>query len=212
MPSRRYSFNNDFWVSEAGDLITSVITKALSSGSPISVFLPGGNTAASLYSSLNLLLANKGPIDFYLTDERLDVNSNKFSNAVFVSESMTDAIHCNGNQLNLFPRELSLYKEEFVESYLPDAPNVVILSLANDGHFASIFEYQETLVKMKKKHFIASCKKYPFDRISITPAYINSAQYTFLLAPGKIKQDIIDREMKVGPLRMIDNYILVTTH
>ena len=211
MLSRYYAFNDNLWAIETGKLIAYAISECLRSSSSTSLFLPAGNTAASLYPRLNILLADKGPINFYLTDERLDATSDKFSNELFVASSMVDAINSGGNMLDVFPKKMSLYDEMAVENFLPSAPNVVVLSLADDGHFASIFEYQEKLSQIKTKHFIASCERYPFDRISISPSYINSAQYTFLLAPGKIKRDLIDSEDKLSPLRMIDNYILVTS-
>jgi 6-phosphogluconolactonase len=150
----------------------------------ISIILTGGKSAKNLYKNFYKYIDKKNKIiNFYLTDERLnsrDLNSlmiqkfflNKFNLLNFKFFKILDN------------KNLSVKKNIMnYSNILPKRPDIIILSVGDDGHIASLFPYSNFLdyaLRVKKIFYKKSPIQY---RITITSKVILSSKKIFVLCP-----------------------------
>jgi 6-phosphogluconolactonase len=160
----------------------------------ISIILTGGKSAKNLYKNFYKYIDKKNKIiNFYLTDERLnsrDLNSlmiqkfflNKFNLLNFKFFKILDN------------KNLSVKKNIMnYSNILPKRPDIIILSVGDDGHIASLFPYSNFLdyaLRVKKIFYKKSPIQY---RITITSKVILSSKKIFVLCPTKKKKNIYNK-------------------
>jgi len=86
-------------------------------------------------------------------------------------------------------------------------PDIVLLTLGDDGHIASIFNYSDVLFDKKSKFFISNKNNESFSRISMTPNFIKKSRKIYLLVYGKKKitlfKSIIKKKYNKYPVNLI---------
>ena len=85
---------------------------------------------------------------------------------------------------------------------LPDSIDLIILSVGEDGHIASLFPNNFSMKNNFKLMQVLNAPKFPKRRISITPEVIINAKKIILMAEGKIKGKILAKA-----LLDVNNYI-----
>ena len=77
----------------------------------------------------------------------------------------------------------------------PDSLDVLLLSMGEDGHIASLFPYSHALLETERKVMPVIGPKTPFQRLTITPPVIKAAKQVYVLAIGDEKKTQIRRSI-----------------
>ena len=158
-----------------------------------SIVLTGGRSARSLYNfwkeqpSESISLSAK----YFTGDERCvsttDEESNyKVMKLLFGKNILLKNLIAMRGKTKDPEREAIRYS-----SLLPDSVDVVLLSVGEDGHIASIFPYSKTFESDMKIHYISDAPKFPSDRLTITPKVLNQAKNIIVFAIGAKKGKIL---------------------
>ena len=70
---------------------------------------------------------------------------------------------------------------------MPDLIDVLLFSVGEDGHIASLFPNKASLQERKRRVIPITGPKPPFKRLTITPQVIAKARSVFMLANGSAK-------------------------
>ena len=71
---------------------------------------------------------------------------------------------------------------------LPESVDLLLLSLGEDGHIASLFPNSPALYETERKVVSAVGPKAPYRRLTITPPVIRAAKQVYVLAIGDEKK------------------------
>jgi len=169
------------------------------------VFITGGNTVKQLYPALNksTFLNGNARINFYLTDERIPSgqsnNLNDRNSEIcnqFLFKNLTNKnihfypIYYEGKDVNDL---INIYQD-----LIPESIDIVILSLGDDGHIASIFEHNlETNANIFQFIMKTESPSHKYQRISITYKLLNKAKYIYIIASGENKKSIF-KQIQAG--------------
>ena len=174
-------YNENSWKQGFVDLFNHIIKNL--KGKSLSVVLTGGKTACSLYKYWSRKFSyHKKKYTFYLSDERLyekykDTNSHNIRNNFINHLNFAKVKYHNINTFPEDPRkECKDYKNKIKNL------DVVLLTLAEDGHIASLFK------KSKKNttngfNFVKIDNRFP-NRISISESMIINAKNIIVLVIG----------------------------
>jgi len=179
---------------------TERLVSGLSPSSNLSVCLTGGRSASVVYKNDAFIdLLNKRFMHVYFGDERCVPADHPSSNyrlarqTIFlegIPESMSvhriDGESCNLNE-----------EAERYASLLPSEFDLIMLSVGEDGHIASLFPGGDLLTETKKKVApVLNASKLPSKRITITPPVIVSAKNVIVMAAGREKGKILAQALK----------------
>lgn len=197
------------------DKIEKQILKILEYKSSCSVMLTGGRSVAALYGQWAKSLVNyEENIFFYFGDERCvhptSDESNFFlaRNSLFVGHNnrLLDRVYrIRGENKNL---EHECFRYSLV---LPDTVDILLLSMGEDGHVASLFPNSPALCETKRSVMPVLAPKAPWRRLTVTPPVILAAKHVFVLAVGpekrlKYEEALLDPEdTRSIPARLVLN-------
>ena len=167
------------WAQETTSSIENIINQLQSKQNSCSLMLTGGNTAKELYDHwYKVKFLEQKKIDYYFGDERCVTLDHADSNLRMVK----DELFQNG-----VPQESQLYSMS-KEQILPETIDILLLSVGEDGHIASLFPNSETLNETKLSVVtINNAPKPPPKRITITPRVIKSAKNIIVMGVGREK-------------------------
>ncbi len=159
--------------------------------------LTGGRTAQSIYHYWsNQQDFPHDKIIYFLGDERCVALDNPESNFGMVCRSLFP----NGtpDYVAIYPMMHSGSVDRCVlarqyEECLPSSIDVLMLSLGEDGHVASIFPGNPVSTEMNRLVIPVIGPKPPSERLTITPKVITTAETIFLLATGTEKGRVLSR-------------------
>jgi len=193
------SFQKERWASEASALILSAIRSHLRGGSECKIALTGGVSAKKVYLEIanNFNINSLSNIKYYQTDERFvpfnhpDNNSKLILDSLFKnanSETRKKFYRINTNNLSYTDAARGY------DDIYPDALDILILTIGDDGHIASIFP-DSIMGHSNDKVMTTSSKSEnnSHKRISITPFTIFNSKHIFVLAPTNLKKNILFR-------------------
>ena len=155
--------------------------------------LTGGRSAGLLYSQWSM---NTSAIkclrcmNLFIGDERCVSTKNHDSNYRMIRETLFrgQRIHSyNLHRLDAGAADLDLSARSY-ESILPESIDIMILSIGEDGHIASLFPDSPALLVTNRKVVPVVGPKAPFRRLTITPPVIQSAKQVYVLAIGEEKR------------------------
>lgn len=163
------------------------------------LMLTGGRSAKKLYEHWS-----KGDrfsdhrIDCYFGDERcvpLDDAENNYGmvmNTLFAKGVPAGlcVYRMRGEQANI-ESEISRYC-----SALPSSLDVILLSVGEDGHIASIFPNSEVVHEQSALVSHVRAPKIPQDRLTVTPKVLKSAKKIIVLVCGAVKGKVVARALK----------------
>ncbi len=165
----------------------------VASKSGATLMLTSGRSAAELYRNLRLSTLHNAR--FFMGDERCVPGHSAHSNAWLVQMSLF-----NGESVgNWFPiKGDSVCHVEEAARYgalLPEEIDLLLLSVGEDGHIASLFPDSAALESRQKVVFVADAPKLPAQRITITPKVICAAREVVVMAAGQAKGEVLARAL-----------------
>jgi len=185
---------------DLSNTICKDLNRLILSKKKINVMLTGGNTVLKLYFYLNKKIKkiNLTNINFWLTDERTDYivknNSNYLSIKNILFKKMNKKKY---NFPNIISYSSNLKKSiEEYECFFPKRIDLMIITLGEDGHIASLFPAVKE--KSISKNFI---KVYVRDnknrnRISIKRKIFKQTDKIFALCFGRKKKNMYNKLIK----------------
>ena len=186
------------WLVIAANEILLELQCPLNTCRSTSIMLTGGRAAKKLY---NRLSSEKFFLDytvgFYFGDERcvppedLESNYGMVMNTLFSSGVPENCnVHRMAGEAVDVEREALRY-----ESLLPKTLNIIILSVGEDGHIASIFPGSHVITEETASISHITAPKAPVNRITITPKILKSANKIIVLACGAVKGKVVARAL-----------------
>lgn len=194
------------WAGAASALILSEIRNLSLRGQHSSVMLTGGRSARALYAAWagSTAFHSTGNVDYYLGDERCVLADHSESNSGMVMRDLFGRGVPPG--CRFFPMAADGDRESQSRDYekiLPERLDVLLLSVGEDGHVASLFPGDEALSEESRRVVPVSGPKVPHDRLTITPNVIRNARSVFLLAQGPQKAKLLERVLAGGEARSL---------
>ena len=189
------------WSSHASTLILAEIRNLSLPGQRPSVMLTGGRSARALYAtwSESPEFFATGNVDYYLGDERCVPSGHAESNSGMAMRDLFGQGMPPG--CRFFPMTADGDKESLARDYekiLPERLDVLLLSVGEDGHVASLLPGDTALEETTRRVVQVWGPKPPHDRLTITPRVIQSARAVFLLAQGEQKAKLLGRVLAGG--------------
>lgn len=201
-------------------LLDREITRLLEGKGSVSVALSGGSTPALLFKVLVDSYGDapwKDKVKFFWVDERCVAPDDPESNygtakkllldPLGIKEEMVFRIHGENNPADEVKRYTSVLQNELGPEGVID---ISLLGMGSDGHTASVFPPQITL--MSASILVAEAKN-PYSgqkRITMTGKLINNSLTTIFLAHGKEKKEVLklildNRERESFPAGLVIN-------
>lgn len=179
------------WHSSAANLIMTAVTQICQTRGACSVMLTGGRSAARLYEAWAGLPAfgQLRNVHFYFGDERCVPPDHMESNYGLAMRTLFRYGVPPACEVIRIAAELPHHKmaAEKYEAQLPDRLDVLLLSVGEDGHIASLFPHSAALLETHRRVVPISASKPPTERLTVTPRIFAQAARTFVMALGPAK-------------------------
>ncbi len=156
--------------------------------------LTGGDTASSFYK----VLAKRpefrriSNVRFYVSDERAVPLTDPESNYSLIKGTLFPErfpMSCTLHPMRADLPDLDSASNSY-ELLLPTKLDLVLLSVAQDGHVASIFPGNIDIFETNKAVMQTWSPNPPHQRLTITPKALRAAQSVYIMALGKNKKDV----------------------
>lgn len=159
-----------------------------------SLMLTGGRTAAKLYKAMAVSpqFSQIRNVNFYFGDERCVPPDHPDSNFNMVMRTLFENGVPTSCKVFRMLGELSDHdaSARAYESKLPPKLDILLLSVGDDGHIASLFPNAVALKETNRLVVATHDDKILHSRLSITPPLIKGAGEVFVMAIGKKKRDV----------------------
>lgn len=196
---RIVSVKKDEWFDLVTAEVTAAVRESVESNDGCSLMLTGGNTAKGLYDCWASagILANFS-IRYYFGDERCVPPGHPESNHGMTMQSLFGAGLPDQCQLFRMEGESSNVSEAArrYQKVLPDRIDVLLLSVGEDGHIASLFPNHPALFESSRKVLAIVGPKPPYERLTIASRVIVSAKTVFVFARGRRKGAVLAEALK----------------
>jgi 6-phosphogluconolactonase len=187
-------FDDEMSLSKAlAQEILNIAKKSISEKDFFSIVLTGGQSVLNLYKILSKADSNWDKWHIYIGDERFLPAGHKDRNDQTINEIWLDNSPIPKNNIHFIKAELGLLEARVeYENTLKkiDKFDVVLLSMGEDGHIASLFPNhiypEEQMVVVER-----SSPKPPKERISMSYQQLNKSHYIFKLIIGESKQKAV---------------------
>jgi len=197
----KHSVNCQFWASRMVEQICKISGSCISHRGKCSIMLTGGHTASMLYDAWAKCLRNSADlenIEFFFGDERCVPADDPESNYCMAMERLFPAGVPNTVRIHRLEAD-SEDLERVANCYstlLPEAIDILLLTVGMDGHVASLFPYSAALHETHRRVVSVTGPKPPYKRLTVTPAVILGAREVFVMALGRQKQNIYERALQ----------------
>jgi len=189
------------WVECAAGWIATVVEQTLRARGRVTLALSGGSTPAPVYRLLAELVPEWTAVELFFCDERCVPPDHEDSSYRLVRESLLEHIPGAAARIHRMQGELAdrdAAARDY-EALLPDALDLLILGVGEDGHTASLFPGHEALDETERRVLHVVGPKPPADRLTLTPPALRAARRSVVLARGAGKAEIVGRVLE-GPL------------
>jgi len=193
--------NNDPRPSILLEQIKSAYRRCISQNGTCHVMLTGGCSAASLYSAWAASMGSPDDlqdVQFYFGDERCVPPDDSESNyGMAVNRLFPDGIP-QGVQLHRMEADSNdlVAAGDLYAALLPKAIDVLLLSIGEDGHIASLFPHSAALHETRRSVVPVTGSKAPYRRLTITPPVIQNARQVFVMALGEQKRAVYEEALR----------------
>jgi len=180
-------------VKELTDSVLDLLRRPPTQCGTTSLMITGGRGAGQLYKmwrEADVFGCISKPLDLFLTDERCVPHHDQESNFHLVMDRLFSQelpqnvnLHRMYDEAKIVQTETNCY-----EKMLPGSIDILLLSMGEDGHIASLFPNSPALAENKRKVLPVTGPKAPFQRLTITPPVIQSAKQVYVLAIGDEKR------------------------
>ena len=187
-------FDDEMSLSEAlAQEILNIAKKSISEKNCFSIVLTGGQSVLNLYKILSKSDSNWEKWHIYIGDERCVPMRHKDRNDQVINEIWLDNSTISKNNIHFIQAELGLIEaQKEYEKVLKkiDKFDVVLLSVGEDGHVASLFP-NHSYPDNKMVVIEGNSPKSPKQRLSMSYKQLNKSNYIFKLLIGKSKQQVV---------------------
>jgi len=187
-------FDDEMSLSKAlAQEILNIAKKSIFEKDCFSIVLTGGQSVLSLYKILSKADSNWDKWHIYIGDERFLPAGHKDRNDQIINEIWLDNSPIPKKNIHFIKAELGLLEARLeYENTLKknDTFDIVLLSMGEDGHVASLFPnhaYPENQMVVVEKN----SPKPPKQRLSMSYKQLNKSNYIFKLLIGKSKQQAV---------------------
>ena len=158
--------------------------------------ISSGKSLKQFFKEINLNTPGLRDVRFFLSDERIVYSNSKFSNKRKLCELLglkineyDKIIGLNDDLIRKTPKNLIKDVEKDFKKI--QSFKTVILSIAHDGHYASIFQ-KSNIIKQSKNFIICKNREENFDRISLNTKLLSKLDSIILIIAGRNKAKLID--------------------
>ncbi|HET9959120.1 MAG TPA: 6-phosphogluconolactonase [Polyangiaceae bacterium] len=185
--------------SYAAEEIAAALTRAVAQRGHASLCLSGGTTPRATYQELAKL--DHVPwalVSFFFGDERCVPPDHADSNFAMAKSALFDHVPLSPDRVFRVRGEDPdpVASAQDYARVLPDALDVLVLGIGEDGHTASLFPGSEALLEREAKARFVTGPKPPPRRITITPPVIAAARCIYMLASGEGKAEAVARALE----------------
>ena len=177
-------------------IIQQQLENLLQKGS-VTVMLTGGRSAAKLYMEWQKHpnFNKQTNIIFYFGDERCVPLDHPESNYGMVMQTLfKDGLPNNCKIYRMQAEKQDLEKTaKAYEALFPNSIDILLLSVGEDGHIASLFPNSLQLQEQKRLCVPVNGPKPPYKRLTVTQPVIKSAKITYVLVIGQEKEKIVEQ-------------------
>jgi 6-phosphogluconolactonase len=195
--------------------IDNIINENYQNNIVTSIMLTGGNSAERLYkiwSQSNNSMMQENNIRYFLGDERcVPTNSYKSNHYMIMNNFFKHRIDAfNFQSIYHEGYDIDYLAEEY-EKKIQNKIDVLLLSVGDDGHIASIFPFSPAIYEAEKLMIAVRGPESEFMRLTITPKVFVRARNIFVMAFGdkkrKVYEDAIKNPLDFNtlPARMVLN-------
>ena len=189
----------------AARLVFDLLMAEAWAGEPFTIALAGGSTPRPVYERLaamhRTVEAPWGNVALFFGDERCVSPDDPESNYRAAREALIDpvgeerfhAVHRMRGEEQDVEAEAARY-----EALLPEAFDLVLLGVGDDGHTASLFPRDSALLETERRVLPVIGPKPPPQRITLAPSVIVGARRVLVLAAGYGKAAAVARALE-GP-------------
>ena len=173
--------------------ILNIAKKSIFEKDCFSIVLTGGQSVLNLYKILSKSDSNWEKWYIYIGDERCVPMRHKDRNDQVINEIWLDNSTISKNNIHFIQAELGLIEaQKEYEKVLKkiDKFDVVLLSVGEDGHVASLFP-NHSYPDNKMVVIESNSPKSPKQRLSMSYKQLNKSNYIFKLLIGKSKQQAV---------------------
>jgi len=205
------------WPSTAATLIMAAIAKTCQARGTCSVMLTGGRSAAQLYEAWAGLpeFGQLRDVHFYFGDERCVPPDHPESNYGLAMRTLFKhgvPPTCKVTRMAAEQADREAAAAVY-ETQLPGNLDVLLLSVGEDGHIASLFPHSPALLETRRRVVPVSTPKPPLERLTVTPLVIAQADQVFVMAVGPAKAAVYrqaqtePQDIAALPARLVLNAI-----
>ncbi|MEW6743598.1 MAG: 6-phosphogluconolactonase [Planctomycetota bacterium] len=183
------------------------IARAVEARGRCTLALSGGSTPRPVYEEL----ARSGAagtvqwnaVDLYVGDERCVPLDDPQSNSRMIAESLAPAIAAGArlHRMQAAPEDRDAAAADYA-ACLPEALDILLLGVGEDGHTASLFPGSPALDEQAQRVVAVKGPRPPLWRLTITPRVIASAREIAVLVTGRAKAGAVARALaETGSIR-----------
>jgi 6-phosphogluconolactonase len=189
--------NSAKWTHEVAEVVMNAVTRAYKARGEFSVMITGGRSAECLYKTWAAMpdFAGLTNIRFFFGDERCLPPNHPESNYGLAMRTLFR--HGIPKTCEVMRMSAELPDPEVAaatyEALLPERIDVLLLSMGEDGHIASLFPQSLSLFETRRRVVHVIAPKPPFGRLTVTPSVITQAHQVFVISIGKVKARVYRR-------------------
>lgn len=203
-PERVHVFDLASFAAAAAERIVVAVGAAVEERGGCALALSGGSTPHPVYEQMALSPLRERiaweRLTIYFGDERCVPPDDTESNYRMADEALLSRVPILRAAIHRMPGERPDH-DAAAEDYarlLPDALDVLLLGVGDDGHTASLFPRSDALREETRRVVAVRGPAPPVRRLTITPPVIEAARTILVLASGKAKSAAIARALD-GP-------------
>lgn len=185
------------WAEGVAEVVQTTVEEIVETRGTCSLMLTGGRAAARLYRAWagHARFTSLRGLSVYWGDERCVPEDHPDSNY----RMARDVLFPGGSRpgwsvvrMEAERADLDRAVEEY-ERALPEAVDLMLLGVGEDGHIASLFPGSSALQETRRRVVAVETPKPPHRRMTVTPPVIASAAQRLVLAPGRAKAEVLRR-------------------
>jgi 6-phosphogluconolactonase len=201
--------------------IARALERAARARGRASFCLAGGTTPKACYEELAREPAVPWQkVSIYFGDERCVTPDHPDSNYLLARTALLSRVPIPPENVHRMRGELAdrqAAAREYDES-LPDAIDVMLLGIGEDGHTASLFPGSPALDETRARVLPVIGPKPPPERLTLTQVPLRAAREVFVLAAGANKADAVARALEgkldipVCPVQLVRDAVWLMDH
>ncbi len=198
LPSNRFhALSEDDWAEKFVMILSRAIHDCKEAFGRCNVMLTGGRSAEKLYTTWADRPAAEEliDVDFYFGDERCVTPEHSESNYGLVLRTLFKAGVREGSTVHRMEAEREDI-EKAASGYaeiLPEHIDILLLSMGEDGHIASLFPHSSALQERRRTVLPVTHPMTTQKRLTITPLVIQSAKQIFVMACSNSKFEFLSQ-------------------